>query len=86
MKAGARAMAAGFVRQSPCFYGRRIQRRSEYTRALRVSLMLMYADAKSSQINFENHGADFRRSTIMPADDLEPLLKRAVKTIANTNI
>jgi len=79
-------MAAGFVRQSPGFYGRRIQRRSGYTRALRDSLMLMYADAKSSQINFENHGADFRRSTMRPADNLEPLLKRAAKTVANTNI
>jgi hypothetical protein len=85
-KVGEWAMADESARQSSGFYGRRIQMRSGFTRTLRVSLMMMYAGAKSSKINFENHGADFRRSAMRPAHDFEPLLKRAVKIIANNNV
>jgi len=79
-------MAAGFGRPSPDFYGGRIQRRYGFTRTLRVSLMMMYAGATSSKINFENHGANFKRPAMRPADDFEPLLERAAKIIATNNV
>jgi len=41
---------------------------------------------KSSQINFENHGADFRRPAMRLEYDLGPMAGRAVKTAANNNV
>jgi hypothetical protein len=49
-KAGALATAAVLARQSPDFYGRRIQMRLGFRETLRVSLMMMYADAGPSRI------------------------------------
>jgi len=48
--------------------------------------MMMYAGATSSKINFENHGANFKRPAMRPADDFEPLLERAAKIIATNNV
>jgi hypothetical protein len=43
-----RARTAGFGRQASDFYGRRIRPGADFTRALRVALMMMYAGAGSS--------------------------------------